>query len=83
MLKCRRCQLNKINPQLYNLLKNLMELDLGENQFQYFEISEFNDLKRLKKLYLDRNELPVIVNKLFLAQRSLELLGEKICVFLC
>lgn len=31
-LICRRCQLRNINPQLYNLLKHLVELDLGDNQ---------------------------------------------------
>ena len=77
VLKCRRCQINKINPQLYNLLKNLVELDIGENQFQYFEKTEFNDLLNLKKLHLDGNELPVIVNSLFVSQKSLEYLGNE------
>lgn len=32
VLKCRNCQLKKINPQLYNLLPLLSELDLGRNE---------------------------------------------------
>lgn len=32
VLRCRNCQLKKINPQLYNLLPLLSELDLGRNE---------------------------------------------------
>lgn len=32
MLRCRRCKLEKINAQVYNLLQHLEELDLGDNQ---------------------------------------------------
>lgn len=32
VLKCRNCQLKKINPQMYNLLPLLSELDLGRNE---------------------------------------------------
>lgn len=32
VLKCRGCRLQNINPQLYNLLNQLTELDLGNNQ---------------------------------------------------
>lgn len=33
-LRCRNCQLTKINPQLYNLLPQLTTLDLGRNEVQ-------------------------------------------------
>lgn len=32
VLRCRRCKLEKINGQVYNLLQHLEELDLGDNQ---------------------------------------------------
>jgi Leucine-rich repeat (LRR) protein len=35
VLKCRRCGVKKINPQLYHLLQQLTELDLGANQVIY------------------------------------------------
>lgn len=35
MLRCRRCKLEKINGQVYNLLQHLEELDLGDNQVNY------------------------------------------------
>lgn len=34
-LRCRNCQLTKINPQLYNLLPQLTTLDLGRNEVRY------------------------------------------------
>lgn len=37
MLKCRGCRLQNINPQLYNLLNQLTDLDLGNNQVIYFD----------------------------------------------
>lgn len=45
-------------------------------QFQYFEKDEFEALKNLRRLNLDRNHLVVIVDKLFSSQKSLEFLGE-------
>lgn len=78
VLKCRGCRLKNINPQLYNLLRNLIELDFGENQFKYFDKMEFRDLKHLRILKIDGNQLPVIVNYLFTSQRSLEFLGKSI-----
>jgi len=36
VLKCRNCQLKKINPQMYNLLPLLSELDLGRNEVCFF-----------------------------------------------
>jgi len=38
VLKCRGCRLQNINPQLYNLLNQLTELDLGNNQVIYLAI---------------------------------------------
>lgn len=32
VLKCRGCRLQNINPQLYNLLNQLLVLDIGNNQ---------------------------------------------------
>jgi Leucine-rich repeat (LRR) protein len=37
VLKCRGCRLQNINPQLYNLLNQLTDLDLGNNQVIYFD----------------------------------------------
>lgn len=31
-LKCRNCNIEKVNPQVYNLLPQLGSLDLGDNQ---------------------------------------------------
>lgn len=36
-LKCRNCNIMKVNPQVYNLLPQLGTLDLGDNQVsRYF-----------------------------------------------
>lgn len=35
VLKCRGCRLQNINPQVYNLLNQLTDLDLGNNQVIY------------------------------------------------
>lgn len=35
VLRCRRCKLEKINGQVYNLLQHLEELDLGDNQVNH------------------------------------------------
>lgn len=34
-LKCRHCNIQKINPQVYHLIQHLGELDLGDNQVVY------------------------------------------------
>lgn len=39
VLKCRGCRLQNINPQVYNLLNQLTDLDLGNNQVIYFNIN--------------------------------------------
>lgn len=36
-LKCRRCGVEKVNPQLYRFLGQLADLDLGDNQVIYSE----------------------------------------------
>lgn len=41
------------------------------------EKEEFHDLRRLKKLRIDGNQLSVIVDNLFIKQRSLEFLGTR------
>lgn len=50
VLKCRGCRLQNINPQLYNLLNQLTDLDLGNNQVIYFDFVIDLPLKR-KKVY--------------------------------
>lgn len=37
VLKCRGCRLQNINPQLYNLLNQLTDLDFGNNQVIHSE----------------------------------------------
>jgi hypothetical protein len=46
------------------------------SQFKYLDADEFKDLKGLKKIHLDGNQLSVVIDFLFQRQRSLELLGE-------
>lgn len=72
IFECRRCGLRNINPQMYNLLPHLTTLDLGENDFQYLPYDEFQDLHKLKYLWLDGNHLSVVLEKLFVVQRQLE-----------
>lgn len=38
-LKCRNCNIKKINPQVYNLLPQLGILDLGDNQVRPIHMS--------------------------------------------
>jgi len=45
-------------------------------QFKYLDKDEFKDLKYLKRIHLDGNQLSVVVDNLFNRQRSLEHLGE-------
>lgn len=65
VLRCRNCQLKKINPQLYNLLPLLSELDLGRNEvcvsprhapniFQLFLMRHAVSLLQFK--FLDKDE---------------------------
>lgn len=124
-LKCRGCQLQHINPQVYNLLKHLSHLDLGNNQvniyfhllsphqarerglppcwllgmtndsnllslvlatslldpnsyksqLKYLDKDEFADLKSLKQIHLDGNQLSVVIDNLFSRQKLLQYLG--------
>ncbi|XP_036340408.1 uncharacterized protein LOC118749738 [Rhagoletis pomonella] len=76
LFKCRSCQLKKINPQLYNLLPMLNELDLGRNEFKFLDKDEFRDVKHLNKVLLDGNQLSVVVDELFRNQKSLQRLGK-------
>ncbi|XP_036347524.1 leucine-rich repeat and immunoglobulin-like domain-containing nogo receptor-interacting protein 1, partial [Rhagoletis pomonella] len=76
LFKCRSCQLKKINPQLYNLLPMLNELDLGRNEFKFLDKDEFRDVKHLNKVPLDGNQLSVVVDELFRNQKSLQRLGK-------
>ncbi|TMW45769.1 hypothetical protein DOY81_009150, partial [Sarcophaga bullata] len=72
VFKCRNCQLKKINPQLYNLLPSLSELDLGRNEFKFLDKDEYRDVKHLTKVLLDGNQLSVVVDELFRMQKSLK-----------
>lgn len=45
-LRCRNCNIKKVNPQVYNYLQHLGELDLGENQ-----VSGENDDERIWYLH--------------------------------
>lgn len=45
-------------------------------QLKYLERDEFKDLKNLRRLHLDRNQLSVVVDNLFNQQKSLEFLGK-------
>jgi hypothetical protein len=45
-------------------------------QFKYLEKDEFKDLKNLRRIRLDQNQLSVVVDDLFNRQKSLEFLGE-------
>lgn len=104
-LKCRGCNLKKINPQVYNLLQHLSELDIGDNQvifflqqffificgnkfffllqLKYLEKEEFYDLRRLKKLRIDGNQLSVVIDNLFIQQKNLEYLGNFFVILFC
>lgn len=47
-------------------------------QIKYLDQDEFKDLKNLKRLRLDRNQLSIVVDNLFHRQKGLELLGERL-----
>lgn len=72
ILECRRCGLRNINPQIYNLLPHLTSLDLGENDFHFLPDDEFQDLRKLKYLWLDGNRLSVVLEKTFILQKELQ-----------
>uniref|UniRef100_A0A1B0CB91 Membrane glycoprotein lig-1 n=2 Tax=Lutzomyia longipalpis TaxID=7200 RepID=A0A1B0CB91_LUTLO len=72
--RCRRCQLEKVNPMLYSYLRMLNVLDLGDNHFRYLDKEEFQHLKLLHTLRFDGNQLSVIVDFLFSMQRNLQVL---------
>lgn len=44
---------------------------------KYLEKGEFRDLKYVKNIKLDGNQLSVIIDNLFESQRNLEFLGNK------
>lgn len=44
---------------------------------KYLEKGEFRDLKYVKYIKLDGNQLSVIIDNLFESQRNLEFLGNK------
>lgn len=50
-------------------------LNFPFRQFKYFDKEEFKDLKYLRKLYLDGNQLSVVIDNLFQRQKSLQYLG--------
>ena len=45
-------------------------------QFKFLDKEEFNDLKYLKRIHLDGNQLTVVTDNLFQRQKSLEYLGK-------
>lgn len=76
VLRCRGCALANMNTLVYRLLPDLSLLDLGDNEFKYVAADEFRDLRRLRTLYLDGNQLPVVLEGSFQAQqRHLETLS--------
>lgn len=54
-------------------------------QLKYLEKDEFKDVPRLTKIKLDGNQLSVVIDHLFEAQKGLEYLGshKKYCSKLC
>lgn len=46
-------------------------------QFKYFDKEEFKDLKYLRRIHLDGNQLSVVIDHLFQRQKMLQYLGEK------
>jgi hypothetical protein len=45
------------------------------SQLKYFDKDEFADLKMLKRIHLDGNQLSCIIDYLFASQKFLEYLG--------
>lgn len=45
-------------------------------QLKYLEKDEFHDLRRLKRIRIDGNQLSVVIDNLFIRQKNLEFLGE-------
>lgn len=72
IFECRRCGLRTMNPQIYNLLPHLTSLDLGENDFHFLPYDEFQDLHKLKYLWMDGNKLSVVLEKTFILQKELQ-----------
>lgn len=48
---------------------------------KYLEKGEFRDLKYVKNIKLDGNQLSVIIDNLFESQRNLEFLGNKSTIY--
>lgn len=48
---------------------------------KYLEKGEFRDLKYVKNIKLDGNQLSVIIDNLFESQRNLEFLGNKTTIY--
>lgn len=67
-----------ISTHISRSANNLIYLSLPRHlaQFKYLDKDEFKDLRSLKRLHLDGNQLSVVVDNLFIRQKSLELLGE-------
>lgn len=74
VLECRSCLLRRINTQIYHLLPYLSHLDLGNNRMQFIPVDEFLDLRRLHSLWLDGNQLPVVLERTFANQRQMRTL---------
>ncbi|XP_013783795.1 chondroadherin-like isoform X2 [Limulus polyphemus] len=67
-LSLANCQIERLHSLIYQQLPNLVELDLRDNFFNYFAPEEFRHLKKLRMLYLDGNNLNVIVDMAFSGQ---------------
>ncbi|XP_063230521.1 insulin-like growth factor-binding protein complex acid labile subunit [Bacillus rossius redtenbacheri] len=65
VFRCRGCGLSNVNSLIYQLLPDLVHLDLGDNEFKYVDSDEFRNLRRLQVLRLDGNQLPVVLEKTF------------------
>jgi hypothetical protein len=51
-------------------------------QFKYLDKDEFKDLRNLRRIHLDGNQLSVVVDFLFDHQKSLEQLGELFAIII-
>lgn len=49
---------------------------------KYLEKGEFRDLKYVKNIKLDGNQLSVIIDNLFESQRNLEFLGNNTTIYI-
>lgn len=70
-ISCLRTHFESIRLNFNSLL-----FVFSSYQFKYLDKEEFKDLKYLRRLHLDGNQLSVIVDYLFQRQKNLLFLGE-------